>query len=391
MISDGHFWLTIFISVPLYWLLPVRLRAAFLALASYAYLLTLDTPAVLALTFFTALFYVLAPRTQGPQRIRRITSTLVFAVVTYLAYFKYLPGVAALFDDDPVLAHAIIPLGISYFTFKLIHYAIERGRNKLPAHGFADFACYLFLFPIFTAGPIERFERFIAQRDTQVDTTMISDGLTRIAHGLIKKLVIANLLLVPFYGSVTDVSILSERLEELPVYKVWGFFLLSFFYLYLDFSAYSDIAIGISRLYGFRIVENFKWPVLATDIGVFWKRWHMSLSGWCQAYVYMPFIGLTRNPYLASFASFIVMGLWHTGSLGWAMWGVWHATGVVAFVSWQHYKRRRKWRGLARPGWRWLGLPITLAYASMAGVFSSAMDALGPYVALRIFAKMLGL
>ncbi|MCB1749632.1 MAG: MBOAT family protein [Gammaproteobacteria bacterium] len=391
MITDSLFWLVIIVSVPAYWLAPVRWRAPLLTVVSYGYLLTLDVPAVLALSLFTALFYLLAPRTSGPQRIRRITTVLVLGIIAYLAWFKYLPAVVAHFHHEPVLAHVVIPLGVSYFTFKLIHYAIERGRNKLPAHGFWDFACYLFLFPIFTAGPIERFEHFIGNRERHWRAGDAAEGAMRIAHGLVKKLVIANLLLLPLFGSVTDIHILLERLDELPVYKVWGFFILSFFYLYLDFSAYSDIAIGISRLYGITIVENFNWPILATDIGMFWKRWHMSLSGWCQGYVYMPLIGFTRNPYLASYASFMVMGLWHSGSLGWIMWGVWHATGTSAYVYWQQFKRRRKWRGLNRPGWRWLGLPMTLSYAAMGGVFTAAMATAGPYQALRVLARMAGL
>jgi alginate O-acetyltransferase complex protein AlgI len=391
VITQGLFWLTVVAAVPLYWAAPARWRMPLLALFSYAYLLTLDVPAVLALSVFTALFYVLAPRTVGAQRIRRITSMLVLAVIAYLAFFKYLPKVAARFDEEAVLAHVVLPLGVSYFTFKLIHYAIECGRRKLPEHGFWDFACYLFLFPIFTAGPIERFDHFIRGRQARWRAEDAAQALTRIAHGLIKKLVIANLLILPLYGSVSDVPTLLDRLDELPAYQVWGFFVLSFLYLYLDFSAYSDIAIGISRLFGLRILENFNWPVLATDIGMFWKRWHMSLSGWCQTYVYMPLIGLTRNPYLASYAAFMVMGLWHSGSLGWAMWGIWHATGVSAFVYWQRFKRRRRLRGLDRPGLRWIGMPLTIAFASVGGVYTAVLDTAGSYQTVRVLVRMIGL
>lgn len=390
MISDGYFWLALACGVPVYWLLPTAARSTFLAALSGLYLISADASALLALALFACAFYVLAPRARRAGPAARITSILVLSALGYLVYFKYLPQLLIACCDWGALQGLMLPLGISYFTFKLIHYAIEAGRGKLPAHGPADFACYMLLFPIFTAGPIERFDHFTNERERSWSVAATVDGLTRIAHGLIKKFVIGNMLLLPLYGSVTDVTVLLDRLHELPTYKVWGFFALSFLYLYVDFSAYSDIAIGASRLFGLRIVENFAWPILATDIGMFWKRWHMSLAAWCQSYIYLPLIGLTRNPYAASCAAFLAMGLWHQGSIGWIMWGLWHGVGVSCFVAWSQFRRKRKWRGLARPGWRWVGLPLTMLFTTAGAALPLVGSVGGGGEIVRVWVKMLG-
>lgn len=392
MITDLNFWLTVFISVPVYWLVPNSRRSMLLTAISFAYLMSLDPKSVFYLLCFTILYYYVAPRHRDSTVARQTTAALLCLSLAYLALFKFLPAAISRFSDQaPLLASIVLPLGISYYTFKLVHYAVERGRGNLPEHSLWDFAAYLYLFPIFTAGPIERFEHFMNNRSRRLHGIQFSEGVIRIVHGLVKKLVIIELCLLPLFGEVTDVAILIDRLEDLPTYKVWGFFVLAFLVAYLDFSAYSDIAIGISRLFGITIAENFNWPVLATNIGSFWRRWHMSLSGWCQTYVYMPTIGLTRNPYFASYCAFLVMGLWHSGSLGWIMWGLWHASGTSAYAYWTRLRRRRKWRGLDRPYWRFVGIPATMAFVCCGGVFTMALETAGAAATMNVFAKMLGI
>ena len=118
------------------------------------------------------------------------------------------------------------------------------------------------------------------------------------------------------------------NIDTIAIWKVWGFLALTYLYAYLDFSAYTDIAIGASRLFGIKIMENFNFPILAINISDFWKRWHMTLAGWCQTYIYMPVMARTRTPYAAVFATFTMMGLWHGATAGWLLWGLYHATGV---------------------------------------------------------------
>lgn len=389
MVTDLWFWAFLAFGVPLYWLVAARYRAAVLAIMSVAYLFRLDSPATLALLGWTVLVYVVAPAGR-PMRPRSwVLPGLVLSLLGYLAYFKYVPRLLAAVSSEPFVARVAMPLGISYFTFKLIHYAVERSRGNIAPHGFSDFVSYIMLVPIFSAGPIERFDHYLSRREDLWRGQSAAEGVTRIAHGLIKKFLIANLLLLPLLSSVRDGGELLHDLASLPTWKVWAFCVRSFLYLYLDFSAYSDIAIGASRLFGLNILENFNWPILASNISDFWKRWHMTLAGWCQSYVYMPTIGLTRNPYVATYATFLAIGVWHSASPGWILWGLYHATGISAYGTWSRVRRRRKWRGLDRPATRWLGVAATLAFVS-AGASLTAVDGHGGvYASLRVLAKLL--
>jgi len=395
MIQSGTFWLVLLFTVIIYWLLPKKFRLGFLALASFGYLATLDLMSVLVLVVWSLAFFKLAPLTLSDQSLwRRLLPALILGILGYLAYFKYIPPLIMAMSSDPIEAQLIIPLGISYFTFKLIHYAVEVSRGNITDRSLSQFLSYIFLFPIFTAGPIERFDHYLAHQDQKWQLDSMVYGLTRIIHGLIKKFYIAGMIIAPFFGPYGDIGgpnagALLFNLSILPTYKIWGFVVLSFLYMYIDFSAYSDIAIGASRLFGIRIMENFNFPIFAPNISNFWQRWHMSLAGWCRAYVYMPVIGLTRNPYLAVYSTMFVMGIWHAGSWHRISWGLYHATGIVIYLTWARFKRKKKWFFLDQsPFTRYLGVPITFLFVSGAYAFTT-MDGHGDiYAALRVFAQL---
>ncbi|MDY6992387.1 MAG: MBOAT family O-acyltransferase, partial [Pseudomonadota bacterium] len=358
-------------------------------------LATLDLMSVLVLVVWSLAFFKLAPLTLSEQSLwRRVLPALILGILGYLAYFKYIPPLIMAMSSDPIEAQLIIPLGISYFTFKLIHYAVEVSRGNITDRSLSQFLSYIFLFPIFTAGPIERFDHYLAHQDQKWQLDSMVYGLTRIIHGLIKKFYIAGMVIAPFFGPYGDIGgpnagALLFNLSILPTYKIWGFVVLSFLYMYIDFSAYSDIAIGASRLFGIRIMENFNFPIIAPNISNFWKRWHMTLAGWCQAYVYMPMIGLTRNPYIAVYSTMLAMGLWHAGSLNRIGWGLYHATGLVIHLTWSRFKRRKKWQFLDQMLiTRYLGIPITFLFVSGSFAFSTTDGNGGFYGALRILAKM---
>src|SRR5262249_47825752 len=172
---------------------------------------------------------------------------------------------------------------------------------------------WMFLFPAFTAGPIERFDHFLSHQELNLRLQSIVDGTTRIIHGLIKKFIIAEIMLGPAFTYASH-GLLVQRLGSTPTWSVWLSATAVYLYLYMDFSGYSDIAIGGSRLFGLRIMENFTFPIIASSTPDFWKRWHMTLTGWCQSYIYMPMLGFTRNSYIAVYATFVAIGLWHGGS-----------------------------------------------------------------------------
>lgn len=388
MIQSGAFWLAVLASAIVFWLLPLRFRTGFLALASMGYLATLAPFSVLALAGWTAAFYYLAPRAAGGDGANnRLLSVLILAILGYLAYFKYIPPLVEAISPGPTEKQLIIPLGISYFTFKFIHYAVETARGNIQHRSLPDFFCYTFLFPTFTAGPIERFDHFIENRETSWQVQSTVEGLTRIIHGLVKKLVIAEMLLRPLLRDVTPASFVL-RLDLLPTWKIWAYLAVMFLIYYMDFSAYSDIAIGISRLYGIRIMENFNFPIVAPNISNFWKRWHMTLSGWCQTYVYMPVIGLTRNPYLATVASFLVMGLWHSGTLTRVGWGLYQAAGVAAYMTWTRIKRAKRRRFMERAPWRYASIPITMMFVVPSTAFLIIEYQFPVYAAFRILARL---
>ncbi len=388
---DPVFWALIFGAPVVFWLLPARLRYGFLTAASIGYLATRDWTSVAALLGWSVLFFLVAPKAlaSGSSR-RRVSLGLVLAILGYLVFFKYAPPLwNALAPDDSGMS-VVLPLGISFFTFKLIHYAFAVRDRQVTDRSLATFLSYVFLFPAFTAGPIERYDHFLEHREDRLTVAAAAAGLTRIAHGLVKKFVLAEIVVRQWLLNGATAADVVARAHELGVPGTWGFLAASLLYAYFDFAGYSDLAIGGSRLFGLRIMENFNHPLTSAGIGQFWKRWHMTLAGWCQAYVYMPVMARTRNPVVAVYATFVVMGLWHEGNLNYLCWGLYHGTGVVVALSWARTCRRRGW---ARPSGRVrtaLVIAATLLFVTGSSIFSTTSP-LGADAMLRLGAAALGL
>jgi alginate O-acetyltransferase complex protein AlgI len=386
MFQGGGYWFLLPLVAVIYWMLRPGWRALFLAGVSFVYLITFDWRSVTWLLLCIVAFYWLAPRpVTASRRARRLLGGLLMAVLVFLAVFKYLPPYLPV-EDYRTSKIWSLPLGISYFTFKLIHYAIERRRGNLPAHRASDLASYLLLFPTFEQGPIERFEHYLANRRENWSWNDVPEGLTRIVYGLIKRFALVEEVLPLLIGPLPPVGQLLEELSAVSPWFVWRFLVLSYLYAYLEFSAYCDIAIGSCRLLGIRIMENFNYPILAQNIAEFWQRWHMTLAGWCQAYVYMPMLGLTRSPYAAMYASFLTIGLWHNATLHWVAWGTYHATGVACFVTW---RRRRRLASVRLP--RWFGYPLTFGFVTVAYAWTCTYPDHSIFQSVRILAKLVGI
>lgn len=391
MFVEPGFWALLAAAVLVHWLLPPRFRAAWIALASFAWLLTKDVGGAVGAGAGAVLYFYVAPlgREDGP-RGRRVVVSLILLAVAYLAAFKYLPQLLrAVMPDSPV-AGLLLPLGTSYFTFKLIHYAVETARGNVKDRSLATFLSYMLLVPIFTAGPIERFDHFLAHREERPSRQMFVEAVTRIVHGFVKKFLVADWIVQTGLNDGRTAAQMLETFSEVNGREARSFLVLSFVYAYFDFAGYTDLAIGTSRLFGIRILENFDAPLLARNIGTFWKKWHMTLAGWCQSYVYMPTIGVFRNPYFAVVATFSVMGLWHSGSLNFLAWGLYHALGVCVGLSWNRWRMKRGIRP-ATKGWRsWWGIPLTVAFVSGSYMFSTT-DGLGIGAALRLGGRAIGI
>lgn len=387
MIQSPVFWLVLLGSALVFWQLPQRFRFGFLALVSYAYLVSLEPVTVTVLIAWVLTFFYIAPHAAAKHgRSGFVLPGLIGIVLSYLIYEKYLPGLLGTLNDGVQDHKILVPLGISYFTFKLIHYAVEVSRGNITDRSLSKFSAYIFLFPIFTAGPIERFDHFLENLKIRWQLETMLEGVMKIAYGLIKIFVLAQFVLADLYGISNPTH--GDNLSSMSVLHVWGFVILAYLYAYLDFSAYTDIAIGASRLFGIKIMENFRFPIIARNISDFWNRWHMTLARWCQSYVYMPVIAYTRNPYAAVYSTFLVMGLWHGATAPWIMWGLYHATGVATFTTLNRYRRSIGPDHMIYRYTRPVGIPLTFLFVSGSYAFSTSDSG---RISIRILLKLIGI
>jgi alginate O-acetyltransferase complex protein AlgI len=269
---------------------------------------------------------------------------LVLVISKYLGLLtETFNNVNAFFNLLPKLSIEKIlpPLGISYITFKLISYLTDVYWGVVQKGKFLDVLCYSSLFTIYTAGPIERFERFNPQitekRRLQADD--VETGIKRIIYGLFKKLVIADWIGYFITPVLQNQGNYSAGIRALALL---GFSI----EIYTDFAGYSDIAIGSSRLFGIKIMENFDNPYFQKNINKFWRHWHISLSDWIRDYIFFPLSGLSRSKiWLLFFVPVISMalcGLWHGASWNFMIWGIWHGAGISIHQIFHYYKKKNK-------------------------------------------------
>ncbi|HEX7751727.1 MAG TPA: MBOAT family O-acyltransferase [Novosphingobium sp.] len=406
MIDHGAWWLFAAILPLVYWNIPAAGRPVLLAVASFAVLFALS-PLHLSLMLGIGLLvyasFALPAFDPAPSRgglggaaLKAIGTNRVRApvlvILCYLLWFKYVLPLEHMLAPRAGVARYVIPLGISYFSFKLLHYAIERGHKLLPAHSLKDFLSWLFLLPTFTSGPIERFEHFVEHREDRFRVDFVVEGGSRIALGLIKKFTI-----LPFFERHSAIltggdwiAFAQGSAGEPSTWAAWAYLGLELLISYLDFSAYTDIAIGASRLFGLRIMENFNYPLLATNLVEFWRRYHMSLTNWCRSYVYMPTLGYTRNPYAAVTATFVIVGVWHAGSLNWVIWGLWHGLGQAVVLRWMRFAQKRRITFFKSGHGRLLGWAITMIYVSLGCAFEATPADGGVMDSFRLILRAFG-
>lgn len=269
----------------------------------------------------------------------RLCFLVIAQAIVFLAVFKYLNFFTTLAFGtsraDPFYWHqAFLPLGISFFTFEFIHYAVDAYQGKITNPRLPDFLAFVLFFPTMVAGPIKRYQDF-APKITQNDSDWAVDwhrGISRILTGLVKKFAIADVLTaVTVHLNAVDIAHASGRAALLIWIFAYGF------KIYFDFSSYSDIAIGSARLFGIRVPENFDSPYLQRNIAEFWQHWHISLYRWLIDYIYIPLGGSRVQPILVYRNLVIVMlasGLWHGAGLNFLAWGAWHAILLCMHRLW---------------------------------------------------------
>ena len=277
-----------------------------------------------------------------------------------------------------------VPLGMSYYTFRCVHYLLERVKEKLPPHTIAEFVAYLFLLPTFVAGPIHRFPEFHRDfRRTRFHTELLSAGLERVLYGYAKILVLANFLIGHHLKPVIE-----QMAADAPRMSAYLSVIAGGFTGYLLFAGYSDIAIGAARLMGFRVMENFNNPFASRNIVEFWQRWHISLTSWVRDYLYTAVFSLTRRPYLAAFAAMLVIGLWHEVSARYVLWGLTHGVAIVLCQWFQ--KRTRRESSESRSRGAIVGLIAGWFVTFNFVMLSIVMVQYDSAEALRIYATLLG-
>jgi alginate O-acetyltransferase complex protein AlgI len=278
-----------------------------------------------------------------------------------LASFKYLP--VAMTDW-----HWSLPLGLSFYCFQALTYTIDLyRRDTKPVKNLLSYMTAVSFFPTTFAGPITRVGALAPQLEKYraLSNTEGGQALFRIAHGLVKKLLIADFLSQNLVQRVFDHPNLYTGTETLIAVYAYAF------QLYFDFSGYTDIVLGSALLLGIKLPENFNRPYAATNLADFWRRWHISLSSWLRDYLYFAFPGkrTTWMPYVALVLTMVIGGVWHGPSWGFALWGLLHGVGLAFVRFWQAQPFSKKLTGRV---YDLLGTVATFHFVCFAWIFFNA-------------------
>lgn len=268
---------------------------------------------------------------QNKKRSKLFLTASVALSLALLAYCKYadffLSSVNAVTGLSFKLLHVTLPIGISFYTFQILSYVVDVYRGEVPAQkSFLKLGTYIAMFPQLIPGPIVRYADIAPQLDSRQTTLEdVSSGACRFVIGLSKKVLLANVL----YGLVTAF----QQSRDLSVLYFWLYAVSFALQLYFDFSGYSDMAIGLGRIFGFRFQENFNYPYISGSITEFWRRWHISLGSWFRDYVYIPLGGnrVSKAKWLRNIlVVWMLTGLWHGASWNFVLWGLGFAVLLVA-------------------------------------------------------------
>ena len=318
----------------------------------------------------------------------------VAALAGLMGYFKLRAQAAAEAVQSLAIGDAMnrlaLPLGASFLIFELIHYAVERRRGRLARAGLAGLAAFALYFPCRIAGPIKRYGPFEQSiREASWSAAQCYRGSVRILWGLLKKLVVADVLAL----MVAPLNYWTNPAHLWMVLVVYSL------YIYADFSAYSDIAIGLSWILGLAVPENFRAPYFSPNIREFWNRWHISLSSWLGDYLFLPISARlaragTITPRWAAvigyLATFALCGLWHGPAWHFLLWGVYHGALLSLYSLCRTSGLSIPWPR-ASAAWRGIGRGLAVAGTFLAVTFGWALFAVNSPTACKLALRLLGL
>lgn len=349
-----------------------------LLLASYIFYGIADWKMIPLLLSVTIIFYFLGTAIQINKKNARKSSLLttlgILLGIFLLLYFKYLnffiESFIQLFNAIGIKANwtslnIILPIGLSFFTFRLISYLIEINRGKMEAtKDFIAFATYIAFFPTILSGPIDRPNNFLPQLQSKrkFNFDLAMDGSRQILWGIFKKLVIADNI----YMVVNEIWEFQSTFSSSTL--VLGAVLYSI-QLYADFSGYSDIAIGVGKILGFRITKNFNYPFFAKNIAEFWRSWHISLTSWMTDYIFMPLNIKFRNfgnwgAVISIIITFVIIGLWHGANWTFVVFGLFHGLLYIPLMFSGAFFKNKKLKITKE------GLPVISDFFKMLLTFS---------------------
>ncbi|PCG19797.1 MBOAT family O-acyltransferase [Brachyspira sp. G79] len=257
----------------------------------------------------------------------------VIVNLSILGYFKYTDFAISIINSISgkeliSLKNIVLPIGISFYTFQALSYVIDvyREHNKAQKN-IINLALYISFFPQLIAGPIVKYHDIDSQITNRTESLEnISYGIKRFIYGLSKKVILANMF------ALSCDEILKQPVGDIGTALAWVAALLYTLQIYYDFSGYSDMAIGLGHMFGFKFLENFNYPYISKSVQDFWRRWHISLSTWFKEYLYIPLGGNRKGKYFTYLNLLIVFfatGLWHGASFNFILWGLWHGLFLV--------------------------------------------------------------
>ncbi len=292
----------------------------------------------IAANYLLALWIDKLNQNPAPRNLTNKKLVLAFAIIFnlgFIVFFKYLGFLTGVMDDFIPLPDSLLKFtdsihlvaGISFYTFHSISYIVDIYWGQKPQKNLTSLALYISMFPQLIAGPIIRYHTIsdqLSERKIKFDQIVL--GIERFIIGLSKKVIIANTI-----ATIVD-PIFSLNPANITATTAWIGIIGYALQIYFDFSGYSDMAIGLGAMFGFKFPENFNYPYISQSITEFWRRWHMSLSAWFRDYVYIPLGGNRKGKirnYINLVSIFVLCGLWHGASWNFLVWGLWHGAFLV--------------------------------------------------------------
>ena len=324
-----YYFLPIFLIV--YFIVPKKYKNIVLLIFSFIFYFY-GEPKYILLMLLEVLFAYFMTLSLEKNKSKSLLTVIISFHLILLCIFKYfnfiIDNINTIFSSNITLLNIVLPIGISFYTFQIISYEVDVYKGKIKASkNLLEFMTYVFLFPQLIAGPIVRYESVNKElKSRKVTFDDFSSGVNRFIIGLFKKVVIANNI-----GELCNTLVGSD---EVSVLLYWILGISYMLQIYFDFSGYSDIAIGIGKMIGFKFPENFNYPYIADSVTNFWRRWHMTLSSWFRDYVYIPLGGnrvSTLKHIRNIFIVWILTGLWHGASWNFIIWGLYF--GIILIIE----------------------------------------------------------